>query len=233
MLKLLKYKIKNYLYKSGWTIKKIYRNRSYTNQAPNEEVIKNIHKCRGIIHMGAHRGTEAAVYDWLNKKTLWIEADPEIFIDLKINISQFINQRAFNTVLYNKNDALIDFFISDNDGASSSLFKFGEKSRDLKMINKKKLKTTTLDSLLKKNLIDPQEYNFWVIDLQGAEFLALEGAKNSLKFCDSILIEISKDEHYINGAKWLDIKKFLNDNNFYNSIEPQKPHQDVLFLKKD
>ena len=233
MLQKIKNILKIFLFNSGWIVKKKYKNKTYTNKEPTLEILEQIFKSNGIIHMGAHRGTEAAVYDWFNKKTLWIEADPEIFIDLKINISQFINQKAFNAVLYNKDDVLIEFFISDNDGASSSVFKFGEKSKDLKMINKKKLKTTTLDSLLNKNLIDPKEYNFWIIDLQGAEFLALEGAKNSLKFCDSILIEISKDEHYINGAKWLDIKKFLNGNNFYNSVEPQKSHQDVLFLKKN
>ena len=38
------------------------------------------------------------------------------------------------------------------------------------------------------------------MDLQGAELLALNGAKHSLKYCKTILIEISKEEQYINGA---------------------------------
>ena len=35
------------------------------------------------------------------------------------------------------------------------------------MVKKEKLKTITLDTLLKNNSIDAKEYNFWVIDLQG------------------------------------------------------------------
>tara|TARA_B100000941_G_scaffold201625_1_gene146740 strand:- start:10095 stop:10796 length:702 start_codon:yes stop_codon:yes gene_type:complete len=232
VLKSLKNKIKNLLFYYGWIIKKIYKNKSYTNLPPNEDILTQLYKSNGVIHMGAHRGTEAAVYDWLNKKTIWIEADPDIFIDLKINVSQFINQIAFNNVLYNEDNILVDFFVSNNDGASSSIFQFKKKFEKIKMIGKKKLRTISLDTLLKKNSINVKEYNFWVIDLQGAEYLVLKGAKNALKLCDSILIEISKEEYYLNGAKWEEIKKFLNENMFFHKIEPNETHQDVLFIRK-
>ena len=32
------------------------------------------------------------------------------------------------------------------------------------------------------------------MDIQGAELLALEGAKDSIKFCNSLEIEVSKEE---------------------------------------
>jgi len=126
----------------------------------------------------------------------------------------------------------INFFVSDNDGASSSIFKFGKDSVNLRIIEKKLLKTITLDSLLKKNNIEPKDYDFWVIDLQGVELLALKGAKKSLKHCKAILIEISKKEQYINGAKWKEVKKMLNEFNFKNKEEPTSSHQDVLFVKQ-
>ncbi len=232
MKNFIKIKIKKFLNSKGWKLTKIYKNTTYTNQKPDLKLLEVIHACTGIIHLGGHRGTEASVYDWFNKKTIWIEANPKIYIDLSLNISQYINQIAFNHLISNKDDQEKDFFISNNDGASSSIFQFGKSVENLKMVKKEKLKTITLDTLLKNHSIDAKEYNFWVIDLQGSEYLALEGAKNSLKYCQSILIEISQDEYYVNGAKWKNIKKFLNENKFYNYIEPTSSHQDVLFLKK-
>jgi len=232
VLKKIKNIFKIFLFNSGWIVKKKYKNKTYTNKEPTLEIIEQILKSNGIIHMGAHRGTEAPVYDWFNKKTIWIEADPKVYLDLQINISQFINQKAFNNLLYDKDNEKIEFFISDNDGASSSIFKPGKDSQNIKMNEKKLLHTITLDSLLKKNNISPEDYNFWVMDLQGAELLALNGAKHSLKYCKTILIEISKEEQYINGAKWEDIKKILNEFNFKNKKEPTSSHEDVLFIKQ-
>jgi FkbM family methyltransferase len=232
MLKLLKKNIKLLFHNYGFILKKNYANRKYTNSPPDQETLNQIFKSSGIIHMGAHRGTEAPVYDWFNKKTIWIEANPDIFLDLKINISQFINQKAFNCLLYDKDNVLVDFYLSNNDAASSSLFKFSKKYEDIKMIKQKKLKTLSLDTLLEKNSIDAREYNFWVMDLQGAEYLALKGSTKSIKFCDAILIEISKDEYYLDGAKWEDIRNFLNNNMMFHFKEPDNMHQDVLFIRK-
>ena len=77
------------------------------------------------------------------------------------------------------------------------------------MISKLKLNSKKFDTLVEEILLDISDYNFWILDLQGAELLALKGAKQSLKKCKSILIEISKEEYYINGAKWKELKYFF------------------------
>ena len=53
-------------------------------------------------------------------------------------------------------------------------------------------------------------YNHWVLDLQGSELLALKGAKNSLQYCNSLTIEVSRGEVYKNSAQYEDIINFLN-----------------------
>ena len=156
-----------------------------------------------------------------------------IFLDLQINVSQYINQKAYNCLLYDKDDEKINFFVSNNDGASSSIFKFGKDSVNLRTIEKKLLKTITLDSLLKKNNIESKDYDYWVIDLQGSELLALKGAVNSLKKCKSILIEVSLNEYYLNAVKWDELKKFLNENHFIQKWEPKEAHTDVLFVREN
>ena len=41
-------------------------------------------KSNGILHIGAHRGSEAPIYYWFGKDVIWIEANPKIYDDLKI-----------------------------------------------------------------------------------------------------------------------------------------------------
>ena len=107
MSKLIKSIIKYFLSKTSWRLKKIYRNKGYVHEKPNLENIISLFNAKGIIHMGAHRGGEAAVYDWFQKKTIWIEANPKIYTDLKINVSTYVNQSAFNILLYEEDDKKI------------------------------------------------------------------------------------------------------------------------------
>ena len=80
-------------------------------------------------------------------------------------------------------------------------------------------------------MIDIKKFNHWVVDLQGAELLALKGGEKSLENCNSILIEVSTGEVYKNGAKWIDIKNYLNGKNFKECWLPKKTHSSVLFVK--
>ena len=74
--------IKYFFSKTSWRLKKIHINRNYVNQKPNLSVIKALYNSNGVIHMGAHRGGEAPVYDWFQKKTIWVEANPKLIPDL-------------------------------------------------------------------------------------------------------------------------------------------------------
>ena len=227
--------IKKLLRKTDWRINKIYRNKSYTNSYPKLELLNAMHDCKGIIHMGAHRGGEAAVYDWFNKQTIWIEANPKIIDDLKDHTSQYINQKVIQALLSDEDNKLENFNISSNDGASSSIFSFGSYKKiheKIKMTNVMKLKTSTLDTIIKKEQINVDKYNFWVVDLQGAELLALKGANEMIKSCKFMYIEISKEDIYKNGANWYELNDFLKKKNFIPVWEPEGIHTDVLYIKK-
>tara|TARA_Y100000590_G_scaffold470209_1_gene662772 strand:- start:5064 stop:5783 length:720 start_codon:yes stop_codon:yes gene_type:complete len=237
---MIKKLIKLLLSKNGWKIKKIIKSKNYSNEKPNLELINEVYNSTGIIHMGAHRGGEAPIYDWFQKKVIWIEANPKIFNDLNQNIQEYYNQKAYNYLLSNVDNELKEFNISNNDGASSSIFKFGNlsvgnesqwKERNLKMVNVIKLKSISLDTFVEENKIDIELYNHWVLDLQGAELLVLNGAENSLKKCKSIFIEVSQGEVYKDGAQWNEIKSFLHKKNFKNSWDIEGSHTSVLFKK--
>tara|TARA_B110000483_G_scaffold120873_1_gene145880 strand:+ start:23 stop:733 length:711 start_codon:yes stop_codon:yes gene_type:complete len=226
--------IKKLLRKTDWRINKIYRNKSYTNSHPKLELLNAMHDCKGIIHMGAHRGGEAAIYDWFNKKTIWIEANPRMIDDLKDHTSQYINQKVIQALLSDEDNKLVNFNISSNDGASSSIFSFGSYKKiheKIKMTDIMKLKSIRLDTIIKKEQINVEKYNFWVVDLQGAELLALKGAEESIKSCKFMYIEISKENIYKGGANWSELNEFLRKNKFLPVWEPEEIHTDVLYIK--
>lgn len=233
MIRFIKNVLKKFLNYFGWKLTKNYRKKSYTNQKPNLELLEALHASKGIIHMGGHRGEEAAVYDWLHKKTLWFEANPKIFIDLKNHVMTFINQKAYNILLYQLDDKEFSFNISSNDGASSSIYSFGEESlkENLKMIDTIKLSSKKIDTFFSQENLEADDYDFWVMDIQGSELPVLKGAEESLKSCNFIYVEVSKGNFYEEGTQWNEIKTFLMERGFKNLWEPFNNHTDVLFKK--
>ena len=84
----------------------IYRN----TEVIDLNIIECLSKSSGVLHIGAHRGSERFIYDWLGKKVLWIEANPIIFVELKKNLREFKFQDCYEGLLYSQNNLLLDFF---------------------------------------------------------------------------------------------------------------------------
>lgn len=212
---------------------------SFVHEKPNSQIVESIIKSKGIIHIGAHRGDESKVYEWFNKKVVWIEANPLIFEDLQDSICNLYGQVAYNQLLGETDKPNVPFFLSNNDYASSSRFEFSENlnneistNKNLKMINKLFLNMATFDNLIFKKKIDIKNFNHWIIDAQGSELQILKGAKENLKYCESLYIEVSKIKHYKgDSTEWLDLRQFLFNNNFKIAFEPSASHCDVLFVR--
>ena len=234
--------IKNFLKLFGWKLIKLRK-----PPEPNPygkldiDVLNSLNNSTGILHLGAHRGLEAEVYNWFGKRVIWVEALPKTFNQLKENLYFYKNQLAFQALLTDKDGEILNFNISNYDAACSSIFKFTENikkskiwsNRNHKMVETLKLKSIKLDTLLIKNNINTNDYNHWIMDLQGAELLALKGAENSLKNCKSLYIELSLNQFYSNGVNWDELKNWLMSKNFYPTRIPKEDEEDILFLKKE
>ena len=224
---------------------KLIKENIYRNQeTPSYDSIYYLYKSKGVLHIGAHRGSERFVYDWLGKEVTWIESNPKIFKELEKNLIEFKYQKSYEALLHSKNGEIVDFFLSSNDNASSSIYDFSKdfkdnklffqnKKRNIAMTGKIKLRTCTLDDLLLKNDIDIKKFNHWIIDVQGAELEVFKGAINSLKFCHSITVEVSTEDFYEKGSKYNDVKEFLNKLNFKVTKDPKRNHEDVIFIRND
>jgi len=237
----MKFIIKNILRKLGWKLIKIRK-----PPEPNPygkldiDVLKSMNDSSGILHLGAHRGLEAEVYNWFGKNVIWIEALPKTYKQLLENLYPYKNQLAFQALLTDKDDENINFYISNYDAACSSIYNFTKNikdsevwsDRDHQMVDALQLKSNKLDTIFAKNKIDPKDYDHWIMDLQGAELLALKGAEKSLTSCKSIYIEVSTKQFYKDAVVWNELKTWLAFKNFYPTKNPEKDEEDILFIRK-
>lgn len=132
-----------------------------------------------------------------------------------------------------------EFKISNNDGFSSSIFDFGEYHKggknlwkdDFRMIENITLRSKTIKSIYEEYNLKDWNLNMLVLDIQGAELLAIKGSGDLINNFKYIWIEVSTVEIYKMGAKWDEIKKYLNSYGFFENREPLNC-EDILFYKK-
>lgn len=200
----------------------------------------HLHRARGVLHLGAHTGQERDDYARRGLPVVWVEAHPVIYQRLLANIDAYNEQQALCGVLADVDGREVDFGRSATmNGQSSSMFAFGADAhalwpdQELEMIERLTLPTITLDSLLAQNDIDPADYDFWVLDVQGAELLALQGAMQSLRSCRALLTEASTVEVYRGGSRWPELRDHLQARGFSPLWSPVRQHDDVLLVRDD
>jgi FkbM family methyltransferase len=191
-----------------------------------------IKKGEGVLHIGGHFGQEAARYDNLKAKVIWIEALPDVHRVLKQNIVKYENQLSICALLGEENIDQVPFYVASNNFASSSVYQFGRELRfkGLKMETSTTLKMKRLDHVITEK--EASSHNHWVIDVQGAELLVLKGAGSLLRYCQSLLIEISTREVYAGAPKWEEIRDFLYSKGLSPVWNPLVfSHENILFLR--
>jgi FkbM family methyltransferase len=172
---------------------------------------------KGVIHVGANVGQEKELYSYYNLNVLWIEPIPEMFEKLKQNIYEYPKQAAIQELVSDSDGDEVFFNISSHGGVSSSILDFEEHSTlwpEISFNKKIKLRTITLDSLIKKYSVNISKYNFLVLDVQGAELLVLKGSKNVLKNIKYIQVEAADFKMYKNNPAIDEIEKNLFNNGF-------------------
>ena len=179
-----------------------------------------------VIDVGAHIGPYTLIASRCvgsNGKVVAIEADPENFniLNRNIQLNKFTNVIALNYAAYSKEDKIKLYLLTK--GEESSYTKYNTVMTDRANSEKKfvEVKANTLDYLVQSSGIKHEDVNWIKIDVEGAEYDVLKGAKNILSKSSniSLLIEIhnlSTD----NTTLYEPIKELLNSYNF--KIEREK-----------
>lgn len=86
-------------------------------------------------------------------------------------------------------------------------------------------KSIMMDTFFERNNIDASKYNFWKLDIKGAELLALQGAMKSIKYVKALYIEV-------NSAVITQLDAFLAPYNFKRYLTNMTIHKcgDALYI---
>jgi FkbM family methyltransferase len=187
----------------------------------------------GVLHIGAHFGQERFTYKELDLRVIWFEAQPSIFEILEENLESMREQHAICALLGEMDTQNVPFYLTNNEGASSSLFRLSEKHgfRGLANTSIENSDMKRLDSLL--TIEDISLHRHWILDVQGAELQVLKGAGDLLNSCTSLSVESSSREIYNGGVQFSDLCSYLNAHGFIQLWEPSPDgHEDVIFIRK-
>ena len=183
----------------------------------NKPIPPFFHGVRGVIHIGAHFGEEILMYAKGRLKVLWIEANPDCMALLKKNLKGFEHQKVVCALVGEKSIPKREFFISNNNAASSSMLPFEEHKviwPDVKMVKRMFLHQKTLNQVLVEEGILTGDYDTLVMDVQGAELEILRGIPDVEKQFNKIELEAADFPAYQGCPVREQITDFLKSKGF-------------------
>lgn len=192
---------------------------------------------RGVIHVGAHEGTEITAYQQMGaQKVLFVEANPAVFERLQANLTGMPDVRSVNCAIGDRNGS-VDLHVTSFDQSSSilQLKRHQEIYPHITETHQITVQSKTLDTLLQEQELNPSDFNILNIDIQGAELLALQGATNWLKSVELINTEVNYEELYEGCALIDQLDEFLEGHGFQRVATTTPIHPswgDAIYVKK-
>jgi len=168
-------------------------------------------KPKGVLHVGGNRGEEAPVYLELGiKRQIWIEANPNIFEQLKATIANNPEAKAYLFAAGDETKPTV-LHESNNGSQSSSILELGTHKiahPEVSYIGDIDVPMMRLDSF------NFEGCDFLNMDIQGAELLALKGMGETLHNFKWAYLEVNKAELYKGCALVEDIDFYLSSFGF-------------------
>ena len=171
---------------------------------------------RGIILIGAYDGKTLKRLNLPNTvKILVIDANQGAVERLQENFANSPNIQVVQAAIANHNDT-VTLHLTSLESSSSILpwKQYSEIYPNIKEIQQLTLSSHTLDTLLEELNLSPSDFNILILDIQGAELLALEGATQLLNNLDAIYTNVHYQELFEGGALAEEVNQFLSDYQF-------------------
>jgi FkbM family methyltransferase len=194
---------------------------------------------RVIVHVGAHLAEELAAYEALSPEIIvWIEADPEIYRRLVDAVgcrgSPAVRHICVNALIADTAGRDHKFYHFSNDGQSSSVFRSAENLRltwpDVFETGRQlTLKSETLCDALTRIGIAPEQLDILVLDIQGAELMALEGTGEYLRHVKFLEVEVSTIPIYQGAPLFRDLDPWITGHGFRRLSEVSFPRRCRLY----
>lgn len=192
------------------------------NAVTTQALEKSVGKIKGVMHIGAHAGTEIEEYASAGVDTVvWMEANYKVLNRLvKTTAPYGRNQYWYCQYLSDVDNQIQTFYLSNNEESSSTL-EFGKHHKDnipeVFYEGKMYVMTKRLDTLVKEQTdFDWNNINYLVTDCQGCDLNVLKGCGDLLKSPNlkAIQSEVDVKELYRGGSTEEDISSYLKNFGF-------------------
>ena len=197
---------------------------------------------RVIVHAGAAYLQELQTYQAMGaRKVVWIEAVPELCALMPDTIAALGDGRVehvwVQALITDRDGEPVEFHHFNNQDGSSSIFrsteKLQERWRSVRETGKVSVLTSSrLDSVLAGLRVRPEEVDILVMDLQGAELLALKGAGAYLEHAAFVELEVSQEAIYDGGALFSDVDAYVQAAGF-TRVSRLPWHGNVVYVRTD
>lgn len=170
-----------------------------------------------LIYVGGHKGNGVSFYTKDYEKVFIFEANPHFCEHLNLYFKNQSNVTVINAAVCHKHNVFVEFYISDNNGDSSSLLKANEENdifSTIKSTHTLIVPTVNLINFLEeKNIKSVKTY---ISDLQGCDFLVLKTLEPliSNKLIETIQCEVGK-----NDKKPIYLNEFKDRQNYEDNFE--------------
>lgn len=163
-----------------------------------------------LLHVGANDGDEADLYRrCLLERVLYVEPLPAAFATLNARIAGLPGHRAVQALCSDTDGETVDFNVSSNKGASSSMFPLGYHAsvhKDITYTQTLRMTTTTVDTLTAGGA---ERFDVLLLDVQGAEMKVLRGAPRTLANARAVIAEVCEVPLYEGACTFDEVVDFL------------------------
>ncbi len=171
-----------------------------------EQKAKERQEISTVFDIGAAVGDTARplLKNFPNATVYCFEPLPASFERLKERTAAYRDRaKLFNYGFYNKNGD-IDFYVSEHAESSSiNLFDPNHKGKEIRKVNVRRL-----DDVVQE--LGVTHIDFMKIDVEAAEKELLEGAEETLKITDAILVEIVPSRKGAHNHDYIDVFEYLH-----------------------
>lgn len=189
----------------------------------------------GVMHIGAHECEEMSFYNNIlnipSTNIVWVDALPGKVAQAKARGIP----NVYQAIMSDKDGEKVKFNVSNN-GQSSSILEFGTHAIEhpyVTYIDSFEGTTTTIDNFLTTAGLNSSNYNFWNLDIQGAEYMALCGGVEALKNAKVLYLEVNAAELYKGGALLPQLDEFLSTQGFTRVLTEMTVHKwgDAIYIR--
>jgi FkbM family methyltransferase len=195
-----------------------------------------------VLHIGAYMAEERRVYEMMGaREVIWVEGSSTNFRQLKRCLERdekrgiaSARHRAIHALLADKPGLEFTLKGFDKEKGSNSIFRatshFAERFPGMTQNGlSETCVSTTLDKLAAEHGFSSPD--LLVIDVEGAELMALGGGTKTLAGTSAVIAEVANLEIYSGGVAANDLVAFLADHGFTLHGDLPEATGNVLFLR--